>query len=153
MKEFYSPAPIDDYFVPTLDRCEARGITRLDEITAKAVWNLFWLSNPCIDSMPLLGQHWWKEYRPTRGLAAAVTADVMDDEALFRKLLLPPHRFVDFFEREDPTTYHTYEILGDAWQPMVVDRAKQAAARATQGTPNLKSVGNVTFLAWVKEKV
>lgn len=153
MKEVYSPAPIDSYIIPNSKLCEVREIMNMKGHLPIAVWNLFWLSNPAIDAMPELGIEWWKSYRPTRGLAKSVVMDVMEDEALFRKLLMTPDRFIEFFEREDVTIYHTYEVLGEAWHPMVLQRARSAASFMKRGTPNIKHAGNVVYLNWSKEKV
>lgn len=97
------------------------------------VWNLFWLSVPALDSLPIFGKRpdWAKHYTPVEGALKAIVADAVDDdEVLRRKLQLHPQRFIEWFEREDHSIYDSYYALnGETWVSTVLARSKEAAAR------------------------
>lgn len=123
----YSPLPIDQYRVVSLPTCEVaivQGHPKRD-----AIWNLFWLSVPALDHLPGTGRDWWKHYKPVHGALSAVIRDVLDDEVLFRKLLLHPSRFIEWFERDDHSVYECYEVIGTPWVDTVLVRAEEAATR------------------------
>lgn len=131
-KNCYSPFPIEDYRITSLKVCEITSIIDLPQDRRDAVWNLFWLSLPMVDSLPIHGKTatWFKHYNPVLGASKAICADAIADEALFQKLQMHPLRFLDFFERQDPWIYDCYEALGgDAWVATVVERAKASALR------------------------
>lgn len=141
-KNCYSPLPIEEYKITGLQVCEISAIMELPEDRRVAVWNLFWLSLPAVDSLPIHGKtpKWFKHYNPTLGASTAICADAVGDEAMLQKLQLHPLRFLDFFERQDPWIYDCYGTLGgEAWVATVTDRAKMAAARLAtlemQATP------------------
>lgn len=144
----YSPLPPEEYKLISLPRCEVGEIIKLGGKESTAVWNLFWLSMPSLDPLPVYGKtaRWALHYAPTPGAVGAITADAIADEALFRKLLLHPTRFAQFFEREDHSIYDTYEVLGDEWVETVLSRAAAAASRMAHEVPalardNIYSIG------------
>jgi hypothetical protein len=113
--------------IPSVPVCEVSEILKLPE--APAVWNLFWLSLPSLDTLPDSGASWWRGYQPQEGLLAAITADALEDEALYRKLMARPSKFLEFWERQDHSIFDTCEILGDGWVETVARRAREADAR------------------------
>ena len=88
MKHYvYSPLPPTSYVIDALPRCETRTLMSVD--LTPAAWNLNWLSNPGMDSLPGTGKDWWRVYKPLTGLARAVVADALNDDILHSKLLAP----------------------------------------------------------------
>lgn len=131
----YSPRPIEDYYISTLPTCEAR-IVREHE-RAPAIWNLFWMSTPTIDNVPGSGRDWWRSYSPQVGALAAVIIDVVGDEVLYRKLLMPPQDFMAWFERDDHTVYECHTLFGDPWHETVMSRADEAMRRTLKKVPRV----------------
>lgn len=123
----YSPRPAADYCIKTLPVCEVGEVLKLEQWPA--IWNLFWLSVPTLDTLPDAGNAWWRGYQPQEGLLAAIIADATEDEALYRKLMARPSKFIEFWERQDHGIFDTHEILGDAWVETVTRRAHEADAR------------------------
>lgn len=124
----YSPLPAEMYKAPTVDYCEVRSILQIETHSA-AVWNLFWLSTPSIDRMPGAGTTWFRHHQPDPKAAAAITADVLFDEPLLRKLCMHPSSFYEWFERQDHSIFDTYYVLGEGWIDTVLTRAAQAISR------------------------
>lgn len=128
----YSPLPIQEYRLTSIDNCEVARIMELEPEQSAAVWNLFWLSLPAVDALPIYGKQddWYRHYQPTQGCHKAIVTDALADEALFRKLLMHPKSFIDFFHREDPWPYECFQTLGgEAWVKLVLSRAELAAKR------------------------
>jgi hypothetical protein len=124
----YAPLKRQMYELEGLAQCEVSEIGKLEK--GNAVWNLFWLSTPTIDSVPGSGLLWWKQYEPIPNAAMVITADVLGEEVLYRKLLMHPHAFMDWFSREDLSIYDSYSALGgDAWREVVLNRASTAVDR------------------------
>lgn len=142
----YSPLPIEDYRVTSIPDCEVSQIMALEHSQSQAVWNLFWLSLPAVDALPEHGgsPDWYRHYQPTTGSCRAIVADALADEALYRKLLMHPTAFIDFFHREDPWPYECFETLGgDLWVTTVLKRAGQAEARMRQEQSTWTGFSNV----------
>lgn len=139
----YSPQEIGDYFIPGMQRkCEVGAISNL--ALSNAIWNLFWLSVPDIDLIPQHGAKWYAHYKPTPGAAASITADVIMDEVLYRKLCMHPLTFANWFESSDQSIFDAYNIFdGRLWVDTVMTRARAASARMVAETPALVKSGNV----------
>lgn len=147
----YSPLPISEYLLTRLPACEVSSIMNLPDQESLAVWNLFWLSVPALDVLPDHGgkSDWYKHYMPVPGAIRTITADAIADEAMFRKLLMHPTRFINFFEREDHSIYSSYDALGgETWVHTVLARAAVAEARMRGALPPLggSGFGNVIAL-------
>jgi hypothetical protein len=144
----YAPKEINEYRlvdvacdVVTLCQAHHRG---------EALWNLFWLSTPSIESV--CGRpDWWRVYKPDAKAFHAMTADVEQDEVLFRKLLMPPSTFLLWFRNEDPSIYDTFPALGGgAWVEDVLHRAHLAAERLDAGRGLREITGNVITVQFGK---
>ena len=133
----YSEFATCDYRISTLDRCEIRMIEALGGDAAVATWNLFWLSSPGVDYLPGAGAGWWTSYTPNPAATQAIVRDAVEDEVLFRKLLMHPLRFQQWFEDEpDHSIYDSYDALGgDDWVKTVLRRAGEAIVRIDAGLP------------------
>lgn len=137
----YSPLPTAEYRITALPTCEVNEIIKMAQPEATALWNLFWLSLPAVDVLPVHGKSalWSKHYLPRIGANRAITLDAIGDEATFRKLQMHPLRFLRFFEREDHSSFMCYDALGgDAWVQNVLARAEAAAARMASEVPALR---------------
>lgn len=128
----YSPLPLESYVIPSLPTCQVREIKQIEQWPG--IWNLFWLSVPTIDTIPGSGTGWWKGYKPTPGVLGAVISDVMLDEPLYRRLISHPRKFADWWYRQDPSIFETYEVLGEGWAETVLQRAHEARDRRATGT-------------------
>lgn len=118
-----------DYRLMGSQSCEVREIQKLER--SLATWNFFWLSVPDIDKVPDTGENWWRHYKPAGAAFGAIVVDVIEDEVLYRKLLMHPAKFLDWFSRErDHTVYDSYDTFGErSWVNTVITRAEQAAER------------------------
>lgn len=125
--EHYSPLPITDYFVETRGKCSIEAVADLEE--SVAVWNLFWLSLPELDSIPGSGKGWYKGYTTNGTLQEALVTDVYEDSVLRCKLKMAPADFLSWWKREDHTIYDSYLIGGKDWVETVTARAAEAAER------------------------
>jgi len=133
----YSPLQIENYRLPGMKTCEVRSIEEMPEPDKAAVWNLFWLSIPDIDTVPGSGKRWFKTYTPVAGATGAIVrdvlagirADALEDPVMYYKVRLHPRRFIEWFEREDHTIYDSYYVLGGPkWVSTVLTRAERAKA-------------------------
>jgi hypothetical protein len=134
----YSPRVIEDYRLQGVQIDEVAYILKeLQSQYRDAVWNLFWLSVPDIDVLLDAGSKGPTLYTPIRDALAAVVTDVIEDEVLYRKVMMHPDAFLDWFEREpDYTIFDCYEPLGGLkWVEMVTVRADAAAKRITAELP------------------
>jgi len=133
MKSIYSPRPPIAYQIKGQESCEVSWLLSLPE--SHAVWNLFWLSVPAVDDIPHLGLRWWTSYKAKPLAAATVVKDVMGCEVLYRKLMMPPHRFVEWFRRAEHTAYESFTLFGSThWVETVLKRANSVAlATAIEG--------------------
>lgn len=136
----YSPFDPLHYRIQALPICEASSIESLpDAAEAVAVWNLFWLSVPSIDSLLVHGAdpNWNRHYTPVDGALGAITADAIADDPLRLKLLLHPTRFIDFFTHQDHSIFDCYYALGGKkWVDTVLRRATLAAERIGSWSPD-----------------
>lgn len=123
----YSPRKVEDYLIRSVPSCEVNEILKLEQWPA--VWNLFWLSVPTVDTLPDSGINWWAHYQPAEGLLAAIIDDVLSEEPLYRRLMARPEKFLDFWCRTDISVYETYGVLGDAWAETVLTRGHEARDR------------------------
>lgn len=131
----YSPHPMSAYQIKSLSNCEVRVIQQNER--AEAVWNLFWMSVPSLDHLPTAGFGWWKLYQPMKGALAAIIVDVMNDEVLYRKLMMPPAAFIQWFERDDHSVYESQEVFGKDWHETVLARADDAMHRCAKQVPQV----------------
>lgn len=129
----YSPLEPSEYRITNLDRCEVSEILAMEPSVALATWNLFWMSTPAVDALPQSGANWWRVYKPVDQALFTMATDVLEDEVLFRKLLMHPRAFTAWFEREDHSIYDTFDLLGRAWADTVLMRANAAAMRMAIG--------------------
>lgn len=123
----YSPLPITSY-QPTDSALWGPQEIR-ESPQASAIWNLFWLSCPEVDTLPGAGPLWPQHYLHRPDVLAAVIADVTLDEVLFRRVGSRPEKFAAWWCRQDYSVFDTYYYLGPKWPVTVLERAHLAIAR------------------------
>ena len=134
----YSPLPIESYFIKALPNDVVRTSQCLEE--KEAIWNLMWLSNPTLDTLPGAGADWHVKFDQKPGLAPACVMDVNEYETLARMLKEHPAKFAAWFAKEDHKAWHCYKFGGASWVATVLSRADEAATRFAA---NVKIEGNV----------
>lgn len=143
----YSPHPLSEYRLYDMPVCEARRIEQVEPWEKQvAVWNLFWLSSPSVDILPIGGKRpdWFKHYEAHPVALASVMSDALADENLSRILLLHPIRFLRAFEIDCLESYECYGTLGgEVWVETVSKRAAMAARRMAAEVPSGPREGNV----------
>lgn len=150
----YSPLQMSEYMLGGMEHCEVRAMSKLDnEDQSLAAWNLFWLSVPDIDKVVGAGQDWWRVYKPHPDACSTVITDVIEDEPLFRKLLMRPDIFLAWFERErDKTIFDCYaQFGGPLWVETVTRRANIAIAHLASLVPVVD--GNVHYVKFGRRRV
>jgi hypothetical protein len=128
----FSPLPIEEYRITSLEQCEVGSIMARSPEHRLAMWNLWWLSLPSVDALPVWGKSplWFNHYRPTPGAMRAIAVDALGDDQTFEALLMPPARFIQFFREDDKSIYDCYTALnGMDWVATVLNRAAAAAQR------------------------
>ena len=127
----YSPLPLPRYKLhgATYDHVSLVN----SRVHKDQTWNLIWLSLPDIDSV-VDNQNWSRTFAYPTGALAAIAKDVVEDELLQAKLLMPPLQFSAWFGSEDHSIFDTYDCLGPTWPATVIARASLAHAHweATQ---------------------
>lgn len=139
----YSPRPLEDYHLMGVEPDFVDGLLRHDDWLP--MWNLFWLSNPTLDSIPGSGKNWWRSYQTVTGGLQAVMDDVAEDDPLRENLLKQPKAFAAWFRAEkDPSIFDAYYVFGgDKWVENVLKRADEAAERLNETGPRVLIAGNV----------
>jgi len=138
----YAPKDINEYHLSGVSTDFVTAIER--EEAAEAIWNLFWLSVPSVDTIPGSGESWWRTFKVQPASLAAIMADVVEDSTLRNKLCGPPGEFADWFEREDASIYDSYYALnGEVWRENVLRRAREAASRPLPAKLLQSVMGNV----------
>lgn len=123
----YSPLPLTSYQPPDSALCGLQEIRESPQ--SAAIWNLFWLTCPEVDTLAGAGPGWAKHYRPMPDVLAAVVADVTLDEVLFRRVMSRPEKFAAWWCRQDYSIFDTYYYLGPKWPVTVLERAHDAITR------------------------
>lgn len=146
----YSPHPLTSYHIPGVDKCEFRAMGTIPE--SDAVWNLYWLSNPAVDTLPgSTPQGWWHRYRSWAELFGATLRDAMHDERMNYMLKQTPATFHAWFCKErDYTIYDCFDVMGARWVENVVTRSNDAAVRRLITKPFIRSDGRALRIDYDK---
>lgn len=123
----YSPNPIEDYFIVDLPICSHRMVSEHE--LSESLWNMLWLSNPTIDTLPGSGKKWFMGYKSVEGFMAAAIADLYADEGLYNALMRSPKDFLNYWRNLELTEYDMYAVGGDTWVATVTERAEEAMLR------------------------
>lgn len=139
----YSPLPLEDYHLTGVEPDFVDGLQQ--HVDWLPMWNLFWLSNPTLDSIPGSGAAWWRTYRTITGGLQAVLDDVTEDRPLRDHLMLQPRAFAAWFRAEkDHSIFDAYYVFGgEDWVKNVLERADAAADRLNETGPRVLVAGNV----------
>ena len=123
----YSTKPIEDYFIVDLPVCSIRMLSEHE--LSEALWNMLWLSNPTVDTLPGSGKKWYVGYKPIEGFTAAMVADLYADEGLYPALMRSPKDFLNYWRNLELAEYDMYAVGGDKWVATVTERAEEAMLR------------------------
>ena len=144
MKHRYSPHPLENYFIPGVERCEFRAMAE-SHADGLAVWNLFWLSYPRVDA--LIGStpgNWFRKYKHWPDLTGAIIRDARFDDRMNYMLRQPVSRFHAWFCNErDYTIYDCYAVMGPQWVDNVAQRSNDAAVWGLSQRPLIQRDGDV----------
>ncbi len=122
----YSPFSQDRYRIKTIEKCEFAVFA--EQAFGNAIWNLYWMSNPTVDSLVEFDPaSWFLHYDIVPDLGQAIQADVQGDVVLLRHLHLSPLKFLTWWNRQDHSIYDTYDVIGETWPATVQRRAFEAA--------------------------
>ena len=123
----YSPNPIEDYFLADLPVCCHRVVSEHE--LSEALWNLLWLSNPTVDTLPGSGKKWYVGYSAVEGFMAASMTDLYADADLYHALMRSPKDFLNYWRNMKHDEYDMYAVGGDKWVATVTERAEEAMLR------------------------
>ena len=129
----YAPRPASDYWITALPTDEVREIQKLNRW--EGVWNYLWLNAPTLDRRIDPAIKWWEGCNVPTGLVCAVVQDVSMDEVLYRKIISQPHKFAEWWCRQDTTIYGVHNVLGPEWAITVLERAHDAIDRMRSKAP------------------
>lgn len=137
MTYLYSPLPMREYRLQGLDADEVSVIEQSGAVLP--IWNLFWLSNPKLDLIPLHGDRWWSVYRPDAAVLSSCIRDSYNDSTLCQVIVDHPYVFLPWFETQVHQDYHSYEVLGGKrWVELVMTRAEEAGSRLVSVAPPVR---------------
>ena len=123
----YSPNPIEDYFLVNLPVCCHRVVSEHE--LSEALWNMLWLSNPTIDTLPGSGKKWYAGYSVVDGLMKATLDDLYADADLYHALMRSPKDFLKYWRNLELTEYEVYKLGGDKMVAVITERAEEAMLR------------------------
>ena len=123
----YSPNPIEDYFLVDLPVCSHRVVSEHE--LSEALWNLLWLSNPTIDTLPGSGRKWYVGYSAVEGFMAAALDDLYADADLYNALMRSPKDFLNYWRKLELPEYEIYKLGGDKMVAVITERAEEAMLR------------------------
>lgn len=122
----YSPYSQDRCRIRSIEKCEFA--IYAEHPFGKAIWNMFWLSNPSVDTLVEFDHEtWFLNYDVIDGLGQAITGDVLGDVVLLRHLHLPPLQFLSWWNKQDHSIYDTFDVVGETWPSTVQARAFDSA--------------------------
>lgn len=137
----YAPLPMASYRIPGARNDEIAVIQGMNDPIP--VWNLFWLSHPGLDSIPVSGEDWWRYYVPSPPLLRSVILDTNDNDELNYKLVSHPYDFAEWLRSQNPVTWRTFLACGkNHWYEGVIRRADEAGDRMSMGKAVVTFVNN-----------
>lgn len=121
----YAPKPPDYYAIPALEQCIFRLMQHHGDTQA---WNLYWLTQPQTDLIPLHRNDWHRYYdsfnvEQTRAFYDALDTVVYNHLTLATLVAQPPReamRLVRLAHLERTRFYHL--VGGEAWRTLILGR-------------------------------
>lgn len=125
----YAPYTLEDCFLPSEIPDPWKAVrNRFDPTLSQAIHNFMWLAVPEMDAMNK-AEDWVSAVNGMTREVADFVSDVVEDEVLFRKLLMHPKDFHTWWQDEDHSVYDFYDQHGMDVVNTISRRALEAAER------------------------
>jgi hypothetical protein len=121
----YAPRTPDYYALPGVEQCVFRVMQKFEDAQA---WNLYWLSHPETDLIPVRAESWRDHYHPlnnkqTRAFYEALETPVLNKMTLSSIITRAPRDAMRLLARADLAKTRLYELMGgETWREMMLGR-------------------------------
>lgn len=121
----YAPQTPDFYAIPGVENCVFRLMQRHGDVQA---WNLYWLSKPGIDMIPICREVWDQHYRPfdgeeTRAFYEALDTPVFQHLTLATIVAQPPCEAIRLLRHAHLERTRFYQLFGgEEWRETLLGR-------------------------------
>lgn len=121
----YAPQPPDFYSIPAQDQCIFRLLQQQGDTQA---WNLYWLSQPQTDLIPLHRMDWRRHYKAfsaaqTQAFYAALDSVVLNGLTLATVVAQPPRDALRLITRAHLERTPFYVLAdGEVWRQVMLGR-------------------------------
>jgi hypothetical protein len=147
----YAPRTPDYYALPEMDHCIFRVMHKFADVQA---WNLYWLSQPQTDLIPLHKTDWHEHYQSfsapqTRAFYEALDRPVLNKMPLASIVTRPPREAMRLLARADLASIRFYALMGgEAWREIMLGRLF-LAERLDAIKPGKSSRGDVVVADFI----
>jgi hypothetical protein len=121
----YAPRTPDYYALPDMEHCIFRVMHKYNDAQA---WNLYWLSQPQTDLIPLNRDNWREYYQSfngiqTRAFYQALETRVLNQMTLANIMACPPREAIRLLGRAHLSRTVFYDMIGgEAWREQMLGR-------------------------------
>lgn len=121
----YSPRTPDYYAIPGSDHCVFRLMHKHGDVQA---WNLYWLTKPGIDMVPIYANEWHRYYQPftgeeTRAFYEALDTPILNHLTLATIVAQPPREAIRLLRRATLENTRFYHYMGgEEWRETMLGR-------------------------------
>jgi len=121
----YSPRTPDYYAIPGTDHCVFRLMHKHGDVQA---WNLYWLTKPGIDLVPIYADSWHDYYHPftgeeTRSFYEALDTPVLNNLTLATIVAQPPREAIRLLSMAQLENTRFYQYSGgEQWRATMLGR-------------------------------
>lgn len=121
----YAPQTPDHYAIPGARHCVFRLMHRHGDVQA---WNLYWLTKPGIDMIPLSDQNWYEHYSPfnteeTQAFYEALDTPVFQHLTLASIVAQAPREALRLLRQARLEKTRFYQIFGgEQWRETLLGR-------------------------------
>jgi len=113
----YAPRTPDYYAIPGSNHCVFRLMHKHGDVQA---WNLYWLTKPTVDLVPMYRENWHEYYRSfngeeTRAFYEALDTAVLNHLTLATLMAQPPREAIRLLQRARLERTHFYHLAGQEY--------------------------------------
>ena len=132
----YAPRTPDYYALPDMEHCIFRLMHKYGDAQA---WNLYWLSHPQTDLIPLHRNDWHDHFESfsgeeTRAFYEALETPVLNRMTLASIVARPPREAIRLLAAADLAKTRFYQLMGgEAWRSTMLGRLFLAERVGTVG--------------------
>lgn len=144
----YAPRTPDYYAIPGADHCVFRLIQKHGDVQA---WNLYWLTKPSIDLIPVYRENWHEYYMPFSGDETRAFYEALD-KAVYNHLTLativaqPPQEAIRLLRKAHLERTKFYHLAGgEDWRETMLGRLFLAERLAEPRTRQDRNAEVVDF--------